>query len=61
MCKEIEGQFLVHEGAWHAKRDFVDRLEPVQIALCIIAFDDEAVVFIREDEIASIDAPRGSN
>jgi hypothetical protein len=57
-AQEIDGQLFVTKAPWRAKRDFVDRLESVQIALCIIAFDDEAVVFIGEDEIADRNAAR---
>ena len=32
-AQEIDGQFFVHKGAWRAKCDLVNRLEPVQIAL----------------------------
>ena len=57
-AQEIDGQPLVHEGAWRAKRDLVDCLKPIQIALCIIAFDDEAVFVIGEDKIANRYAAR---
>jgi hypothetical protein len=35
-CVEIDGQFFVHKGAWRAKRDLVDRLNPFR-SPCVLS------------------------
>src|SRR5262249_7648954 len=40
------------------KPDLVDRLEPVQVPLCAITFDDQAVSLREHDEVADVRSAR---